>query len=107
VANFYNRYSSDISEDLKKKMQKGVPLEIASIDIDSQKVDCKPNLQLWIDSVQQNPSPNDYYTVQVSSFEDLKQRMTESRNQASKVNERVKAEIASLKKYKKACDEDL
>lgn len=33
--------------------------------------------------------------------------MTESRNQASKVNERVKAEIASLNKYKKACDEDL
>jgi len=44
VANFYNRYSSDISEDLKKQMQKGIPLEITSIDIDNQEVKCKPNL---------------------------------------------------------------
>ena len=48
VSHFYNKFNSDIPEDLKKKMQRGVPQEMTSLDIDDTQVKCKPHIQGWI-----------------------------------------------------------
>ena len=96
MSHFYNKYSAEISEDLKKQMQKGIPVEVTALDIDDQVVTCKPSIQKWVESIQRNPDPSQFYTVQVNSFEDLKKRMEESRDVAVKINHRLTKDISSM-----------
>lgn len=68
---------------------------------------CKPNLQKWVEYQSQNPLPEQLYTVQVNSFEDLKKRIELVRDQAGKMNERVKVNAEGLERYRQRCDEEL
>lgn len=107
VAHFYNRFVPEITPELKKMMQKGIPQEVASTDIDGNCAKCKPQIQSWIESMDRNPNPDQYFTMQVSSCEDLSKRTADSLETALKLNERVKRDIDSMNQYKKACDDDL
>lgn len=88
-------------------MQKGVPLEMSSLDMGGNVVQCKPNIQKFIESMEKNPNPNLFYTVQINSFEDLKKRVTESQEVAGKIKQRLDKDIDMLNQYKKTCDEEL
>ena len=70
-------------------------------------VSCKPHIVGWIESQQVNPAPDEYYTMQINSFEDLKKRTEDSREVAGKLNERITNTIEGLEKYKKTCDDDI
>ena len=107
VAHFFNRYPADINPDIKQQIMHGIPHEITSSDMDDAKVQCKPDMRLWIETASKNTDSENLYVVQINSFEDLKKRIEISRVQASKLNERLAKDVESLNKYKKTCDDDL
>jgi Nucleoporin complex subunit 54 len=107
VAHFYNRFTPEIQQELKKEMQRGIPQEVAGRDLEDKVVSCKPHIVGWIESQQVNPAPEDYYTMQINSYEDLKKRTEDSREVAGKLNERITNTIEGLEKYKKTCDDDI
>ena len=80
---------------------------MTSSDMDEAKVQCKPDIRLWIEAASQNKDPENFYVVQINSFEDLKKRIDASKIQAGKLNERLAKDVETLNKYKKACDDDL
>lgn len=63
VAHLYNQYTDQISNDLKAKIKNGIPQEISSKDIDNTDVKCKPQIEGWLPSIANNPSPDTLYTV--------------------------------------------
>jgi hypothetical protein len=65
-------------------MKKGIPQEIVSKDINLAsteaatsvlEVKCRPDIQGWIKSIENNQNPDQFYTVQINSFEDLQKRV--------------------------------
>lgn len=67
----------------------GIPNEVMSLDIDNAQVACKPNIQGWIEAAQRNPAPDEYFVMQINSFEDLQKRAESSQEQASRLKERL------------------
>lgn len=47
------------------------------------------------------------YTTQVSSYEELKERMTKAQEVISKINSRIKINVEAMNKSKQVCDDDL
>ena len=63
VAHFYDKFPKKIDPNLKQLMQKGIPYEVLSKDINNQDVKCPPNYQKWLESMQSSPHPDKLYTV--------------------------------------------
>jgi hypothetical protein len=70
-------------------------------------VTCKPHIRGFIDSMISNPSPDEFHTMQVSSYEDLHRRVESSQEAALKLQERLKTSSGNLMKYKQECDDNL
>ena len=50
--------------------------------------------------MEQNPQPEQLYTTQVSSYEDLQDRMSKSKDMVKKLNDRLKTDIGAMTKAK-------